>query len=483
MLKWLRNKKNKHLLPSDFKANIDTDALKIVATLQKNGFESYIVGGCVRDLFLEKHPKDFDIATSASPQKVKNLIQRSFIIGKRFRIVIAKRRLSSDPSKSNKLFPPIIRGGKISEKEIEITTFRRKPEMQGDKINENVFGTAKDDAFRRDFTVNGLFLDPHSGKIVDHVGGIDDLKAKKLRIIGDPYERFHEDPIRILRAIRFCARSHFTLESKTESVLKKEISSLSKTKPERVREEILKFLKEGIAGKAFRWLWELGAWKYLSPTWTKFLETHPEQREYFFRACEKIQAQDWHQSFGAAPLFYIFLLPLTTLSRDQAPLINQVLKATADELKISKIEKEEIQFLHRSLKALLQNPNEGFVLAKKTSFVLKQLQFTLTLSILKDIDPKQWSNIWKQHEVRWLDHLEWLLPKLQEEIDSGAKRPSRKSRGRKPSYSSKNPSKNRGHSPSTSSSGPESKSMKKSRPKALSFPISHSGKGPKKNTP
>ena len=484
MLKWLKNKSKKQLLPKNYKSNIDVDALKVVETLQKNRFESYLVGGCVRDLFLGLRPKDFDVATSATPQKVKNLINRSFIIGRRFRIVIAKRRPHIDEVSSNKLFPPILRGGKVNEKEIEITTFRRKPEMQGEKINENVFGSAKDDAFRRDFTVNGLFLDPHSGEIVDFVGGVEDLKTKKLRIIGDPKERFLEDPIRILRAIRFCVRSNFTLESKTEKALKKEIDCLADAKPERVREEILKFLKEGTSEKAFRWLWDLKAWKYLSPTWTDFLENNPKEREYFFKSCGKIKANDWHQSFGSAPLFYIFLLSLTTLPKEKSAMINKILKATAEELKISKIEKEEIQILHKSLKNLLHKPDESFRLSKKTNFILRQIQFSLTLSFMKDIDSKKWGGIWKSHQKDWLTHLEWITEKIKEQHSFSPKRPRRKkagspsgNRGRKPSHS-KTEAKTGAKTSSNSNYKARSPSSK------ISIPSSHtSGTRPSRKKP
>ena len=463
MLKWLRNKSSKHLLPKGYKSNIDPDAFQIVTALQKAGFESYLVGGCVRDLCIGKKPKDFDIATSASPQKVKNLIRRSFIIGKRFRIVLAKRQLENDTHDSDTLFPPVLKGGKVTEKEIEITTFRREPEMQGDKLNENVFGSSKDDAFRRDFTVNGLFLDPNTGKIVDHVGGVEDLQHKKLRIIGNPAERFREDPIRILRAIRFCVRSGFTLEKKTEAALVKEINCLAEAKPERVREEILKFLKEGTAEEAFRWLWKLNAWHHISATWTQFLKSHDEQREYFFKACGQMKANDWHQSFGAAPLFYIFLLPLTTLPREKSALINDTLKATADELKISKIEREEIQFLHKSLRSFLQSPNHSFPLEQKPNFIMRQIQFTLTLSFLKDIDPRKWSSFWDSHKLEWEEHLAWLVPQLLDLKSSGPKRPPRRgsSKGRKRSFQSRGPNGNSSQN-SNESTGANSSSPHKS---------------------
>ena len=403
------------------------------------------MGGCVRDLILGEHPKDFDIATSATPQRVKSLVRRAFIIGKRFKIVVAKRRPKLEEVHSHDIFPPLLRSGKIAEKEIQITTFRREPEMQGGKLNENVFGSAKDDAFRRDFTVNGLFLDPINGEIVDHVDGLKDLDSKTLRIIGDPKDRFHEDPIRILRAIRFCVRSDFQLESKTQTALEEEISCLKEAKQERIREELLKFLKEGTASKGFEMLWNVGAWPYLSPTWNKFLKEHEDIRETFFQTCGSIDAKDWHPSFGVAPLFFIFLYPLTLLPKSESNKINQVLRGTAEDLKISKVEKEEIQFLHKNLMPLKSNPEHSFKLQKRKNFILKQLQYTLTLSFLRNVDSSMWETAWQNHKAQWMDHLGWVKSSLQDDHQKakrsryGARSPSKNRRrnNRKPRSKSK----------------------------------------------
>jgi poly(A) polymerase len=415
MLGWLLGKRKDPALPSDFKAKIDPEALKIVTTLQKNGFESYIVGGCVRDLLNGTQPKDFDIATSASPQKVKNLIARSFIIGRRFRIVVAKRNPSISEIPDDALFPPLFKGGKPHEKEIQITSFRRAPEIQGDKINENVFGTAKDDAFRRDFTVNGLFLDPSTGRIVDYVGGLKDIKNKQLRMIGDPMERFKEDPIRILRALRFSVRSRFTLEEHTEQALKHGLHLLGEAKKERVREEILKFFKEGTAQEGFERLYNLGAWKYISPTWDAFLRNHEGLRQLFFESSGYIDKEHWNITFGAAPLLYMFLYPLTQVTTElrSGPInVDQILQAVAEDLKISKIEKEEIQFIHSSLKNITSKPNWKFPLPRKESHILRQVQFSLVLHSLAVFRPNDYGATWKAFEPEWRAHAHWILASL-----------------------------------------------------------------------
>lgn len=424
-------KGKKHPQAEAFRKKIDHDAMKIIKTLQENGFESYIVGGCVRDLILGQSPKDFDIASSASPHKVKNLISRSFIIGKRFRIVVAKRRPELEEMESNLLFPPLLRSGKIAEKEIQITTFRREPEMQGDKLNENVFGSAKDDAFRRDFTVNGLFYDPISGVIVDHVGGLQDLDDRKLRMIGDPKERFWEDPIRVLRAIRFCVRADFTLEEQTEKALKKEIHCLKEAKKERVREEVLKFLKEGTAGKGFKMIQDYNAWQFLSPTWSDYLEKHPEHKDFFIKSCGQFSAENWHPSFGVTPLLYIFLLPLTLLDHSQSKLINSVLRGVADELKISKVEKEEIQFLHKTVNGLLKDPTKSYPFQKRSSNIVRQIQVFLTIKFLSEIDSDKWGALWEKHKSEWEEHLDWVRETLKNEHATQDKRPPRRKSKRK----------------------------------------------------
>jgi poly(A) polymerase len=191
---------------------IDADAEKVVRRLTRNGYAGYLVGGCVRDLLLGRKPKDFDVATSATPQEIKALFRNCRIIGRRFRLA------------------HIFFGSKI----IETSTFRANPrEVEADELTENVpegaalppeepaellirrdnvFGTAEEDARRRDFTINGLFYDLDADKVIDYVEGLPDLEKKVVRTIGDPQIRFREDPVRILRAIKFAARLDFEIE-------------------------------------------------------------------------------------------------------------------------------------------------------------------------------------------------------------------------------------------------------------------------------
>lgn len=218
----MTTKKRPKLSP-DF---IHPEALKIVRRLQKEGFATYLVGGCVRDLLAGIQPKDFDIATYASPKQVKKNVPDAYIIGKRFRLVLVKR--GSD------LF--------------EVATFRRDPkpdEVPTDEkfLGDNLFGTPEEDANRRDFTLNALFYDPVRDELIDYCGGMKDVREHTVRMIGDPYKRLEEDPIRILRALRLAHKLDFSIDSQLRAAMTELAPSLAKSVLPRRREEILKILR------------------------------------------------------------------------------------------------------------------------------------------------------------------------------------------------------------------------------------------------
>ncbi len=230
---------------------IDADADKILRRLRRNGHAAFLVGGCVRDLLLGRTPKDFDIATSATPNEIKDLFRNSRIIGRRFRLA------------------HIFFGQKI----IETATFRSNP-REGLPIEEvedilirrdNVFGTAEEDARRRDFTINGLFYDIEAGEVTDYVGGLADLEARLVRTIGDPEIRFREDPVRILRAIKFAARLGFQMEPATYAALLAHRGEIPKCAPPRVLEEIYRLLRGGAARRSMELLLETGVAATLAP--------------------------------------------------------------------------------------------------------------------------------------------------------------------------------------------------------------------------
>ncbi len=230
-------------LPLD---QIDPNALRVVRRLLSAGHEAYLVGGCVRDLYLGVPPKDFDIATSATPEQVRRLFRNSRIIGRRFRLV-------------HVFFGPQI---------IETSTFRAAPppSSEGDDpliLHDNEWGTIEDDARRRDFTINGLFFDVETRKIVDFVDGIDDLDAHTVRTIGDPELRFREDPVRMIRAIKFAARLDFTIEPATWQALLDVAPDIARCSPARLLEEIYKLLRGGAARRSFELLQESGLLEHL----------------------------------------------------------------------------------------------------------------------------------------------------------------------------------------------------------------------------
>jgi poly(A) polymerase len=230
---------------------IDPDADKVVRRLARHGHKAYLVGGCVRDLSLGRKPKDFDVATSATPNDIKQLFRNCRIIGRRFRLA------------------HIFFGGKI----IETSTFRANPRADDDPDDvdellirrDNVFGNETEDARRRDFTVNGLFYDVEREQIIDHVEGIADLESRLIRTIGDPDVRFQEDPVRMLRAIKFAARLDFTIEDRTYEALLAQRSEIIKCAPPRLLEEVYRLLRGGAARRSMELLLETGLVDMLAP--------------------------------------------------------------------------------------------------------------------------------------------------------------------------------------------------------------------------
>ncbi|MFL0800779.1 MAG: polynucleotide adenylyltransferase PcnB [Agarilytica sp.] len=234
--------------------DISNNALRVVDQLTKAGFEAYLVGGCVRDLLLDEHPKDFDVATDATPEQVKKVFRSARIIGRRFRIVHVRY------------------GREI----IEVTTFRGSPKgakskndhTQSDKgilLRDNVYGDIRSDALRRDFTVNALYYAPQDGAILDYADGLKDMEQRQLRIIGDPDARYKEDPVRMLRAVRFAAKLGFALTPETEAPIQEHADYLADIPPARRFEEVLKLFVSGYATAVLTKLREYGLLLYLFP--------------------------------------------------------------------------------------------------------------------------------------------------------------------------------------------------------------------------
>ncbi|MBC7732313.1 MAG: polynucleotide adenylyltransferase PcnB [Bacteriovorax sp.] len=238
---------------------VDERAVKVVSTLANAGFEAYIVGGAVRDLLVGLRPKDFDVATNATPEQVKGLFRRAFIIGRRFRIVhvvfgrgrqerglsdvieVSTFRAKVDAAAAEQV------GGNEKTSRSELAGKSHVVDAEGRVLRDNVWGPQIDDAARRDFTINAMYYDPVREIVVDYHGGIKDVKKKLLRMIGDPAARYREDPVRIIRVVRFAAKLGFEIEPKTRAPIKEMAALLDNVPASRTFDEMIKLLQTGHA--------------------------------------------------------------------------------------------------------------------------------------------------------------------------------------------------------------------------------------------
>ncbi len=232
-------------------------ATSIVQTLRQHGSQAYLVGGCVRDLLLQREPKDYDVATDATPEQVMRIFPETYAVGVQFGVVLVPvpdaAEISGDvPSKSQA---------------VEVATFRSDIGYSDGRHPDEVRFSRdpREDVARRDFTINGMLLDPVTGDVLDFVGGRDDLKAGIIRTIGDPEHRFAEDKLRMLRAIRFAARFEYGIEPATFAAIRKLASQVEVVSRERVRDELTRMLTEGNARGAFLMLDETGLLAHVLP--------------------------------------------------------------------------------------------------------------------------------------------------------------------------------------------------------------------------
>ena len=282
---------------------LDFEATKVVRRLHQHGHQAYFVGGCVRDLLLNRKPKDFDIATSATPEEVRSIFRNCRLIGRRFRLAHV-----------------YFRGGKV----VEVATFRANPTelevdegppeepevpilleegegegeggIEGDSeaipspvadvfiTQDNVFGTAEQDARRRDFTINGLFYDVVEGRVIDYVRGRRDLELRQIRTIGDAEVRLREDPVRLLRAVRFAAKLDFDIESRTYAAMEGAVEDLPRCAPARLLEETFRLIRSPAASASLKLLQALGALETLLPTIFNYFRDHGVEAEKKFYA-------------------------------------------------------------------------------------------------------------------------------------------------------------------------------------------------------
>ena len=239
-------------------ADVDSEAVSIVKRLKDSGHESYIVGGAVRDLILGKKPKDFDIVSEASPARIKKIFRNSRIIGRRFRLV-------------HVYFGPRI---------FEVSTFRSLK----DGPTSNTFGTIKDDVLRRDFTMNALFYDPQQQIVVDYIGGMKDIRAKLVKPIIPLSMIFKDDPVRMIRAVKYGAVTGFSLPVFLKWKIKKQSPLLASISPSRLTEEILKIIHTPHAARIVEALDSMGLYAYLQPRAAKLMKESPHFRGRYMRS-------------------------------------------------------------------------------------------------------------------------------------------------------------------------------------------------------
>ena len=252
------------------KKDVDLDVVKISSALINKGYQAFLVGGCIRDLLLQKKPKDFDIATDASPPEICKLFPNAKIIGKRFKIVHVY----------------------INEKKFfEVTTFRsdiskknnekRFKKQKGMIKRDNVYGTISQDAFRRDFTVNSLYLDLDTEILYDYVGGLNDIKKRELRLIKKPSISYQEDPVRMLRAIRFESKLNLKLKGDSKESIKKMSHLINNVSPFRLFDEILKIMHSGSAVVGYKKLIKYEIFKNLFPYTDKIIKNQENYNDFF----------------------------------------------------------------------------------------------------------------------------------------------------------------------------------------------------------
>jgi len=270
------------------RSQLSPSSLKVLYKLKEHGYTAYLVGGGVRDLLLGREPKDFDIATDATPGELKKLFRNCRLIGRRFRLAhlhfqdeiieVATFRSAAEPAPEEE--PEVPEEHEEAEEEGRRRRHHHGPRMlkseDGVVLRDNVFGTPVEDAFRRDFTVNALFYNIADFSIIDHVGGMEDLKGGVIRTIGDPEVRFTEDPVRMIRAVRFAAMLGFSIEERTRNAILEMAPSITKATPPRLFEEVLKLLMLGAGESTYQMLRHTGLFEPLFPHFDAWLAAETE---------------------------------------------------------------------------------------------------------------------------------------------------------------------------------------------------------------
>lgn len=299
---------------------IDPDAVHILSRLKEAGFAAYLVGGSVRDLLVKKQPKDFDISTSARPEQIKQLFQRNcLLIGKRFRLAHIR----------------------FNHRIFEVSTFRSGENDSDLIIRDNSWGTPEEDVLRRDFTINGLFYDPSDHTVIDYVGGWQDIHKNLLKTIGEPVIRFKQDPVRMIRLLKFQSRFDFLVAPETSSALVRCVEEIVKSSPARILEEILRMLESGASSPFFRLMTESGLLECLFPCLDHFLKGEYSEDAYkLLSAADEINLSNQRKPLDRAILLACLLYPILEreietvfLKHDKIPNYGEILMVTSSLVK------------------------------------------------------------------------------------------------------------------------------------------------------
>jgi poly(A) polymerase len=350
----------------------------VLKRLRDAGHVAYFAGGCVRDLLLGQEPKDFDVATDAPPQRVRELFRNTQAVGVAFGVILVRRRRSR----------------------IEVATFRAESGYaDGRHPSEVHFTDAREDARRRDFTINGLFYDPITQQVIDFVGGQEDLKNKLIRAIGDPAERFDEDSLRLLRAVRFSARLGFAVEPSTATAIVAHAPQLKRVSPERIAEELRIMLTPVTRNAAWEMLWEL----QLLPVIMRFLHVNCVQRKlaqpHLFDHLDPGKPISFGLALAGVVICYRMRVDLDLHDPRQlfSPrAVNVAVKAMRQALKISNEESDQMSGTLSGLEPLLRDEEPRIAAMKR---FLARPTAPLSRSLLRALDA-----VGVQTErAKWLD--------------------------------------------------------------------------------
>lgn len=322
-------------------------ALQVVAQLQRSGFDAYVVGGAVRDLLLGKHPKDFDVATNATPEQIKQCFRNARIIGRRFQIVHVRA------------------GGEI----IEVTTFRghhdasqssqsARATQSGRLVRDNVYGTIEEDALRRDLTINALYYDTASNQLIDLLNGATDITARLIRIIGKPIDRYTEDPVRMLRVVRFAARLGFDLEDGTQSAISDARHLLADIPAARLFDEWLKLFMNGFSEPTFLLL---SHFSLLTPLMNETIDISEGNKEALELQRQALKNTDQRVADGrpVTPAFLLAALYWPAVEHRSATLI------AADET--------PIQAMHSAGQQIVREACQRLTIPKRFSLAMRDI--------------------------------------------------------------------------------------------------------------